>query len=107
MMPGRLSATVVIIAGTVHEIHDTDVIEFGRQFWLVPEWLDSPVLKICRPARMISLETLAYQRMGGSFDIRDPIPKSVYEGRVTPELANKFIVVELPPIVFPMPPRLH
>jgi hypothetical protein len=99
----------VTIAGEVYEIHTVDVIEHEGQFWLVPEWLDSPDRKWTKPARIVSLATIQHQTMRGpiGFVVNDPIPKSVLFGQPSPEEASRFVIVEAPEIQLPHPGALH
>jgi hypothetical protein len=81
-----------------------DVIEHAAKFWLVPEWRDDRVRKATSPARMVSLETLAHQRIKGAdpeFLVAHPVPKYVFDGRIPREEADKYVVLERPKLVIP------
>ena len=99
----------IIIAADAHEIHTIDVIEHAGQFWLVPEWLNSLDRKWKKPARIVSLATMSYQRMRGSieFVVNDPIPRSVLFGQPSPEEAGKFVIHQLPDILIPIRRDVH
>jgi hypothetical protein len=87
----------------------TDVIEHSGKFWLVPEWLDNHVQKVSKPLRIISLETMVHHRMPGNPDflVEFPIPQYVLDGRIPPEEAGKFVVIEGPEILIPRDASLH
>ena len=100
-------ATVIIADDNVHNAYQIDVIEDADDFWLVPEWLESPDGKTRRPARIVSLATLPHQRGKDSpeFVVDDPVPKYVFDGRIPPQEASKYIVIEAPEILFPIEPK--
>ena len=100
----------IIVAADVHEIHMCDVIEHAGQFWLVPEWFDSPDGLVTRPERIVSLATMEHQRTKGivvEFVVNNPIPKSVLFGQPSPEEACKYGVVAFPEIIIPTRRGLH
>lgn len=93
-----------------HAIHITDVIEHAGKFWLVPEWLDNQAQKVTMPLRIISLETLAHKRVDWGdpeFVVTFPIPKYVFDGRIPPQEASKYVVIESPDIRIPRDTSLH
>jgi hypothetical protein len=84
-----------------------DVVKYENGFWLVPYWLDNSEQKVSRPERIISLATLPHQFGKGSPEItvNDPVPKYVFDGRIPPQEASKYVVVEHPNILVPLGPR--
>jgi hypothetical protein len=103
-------ATVIINNYGVHEVHMVDVIEYEGRFWLVPEWLDNRAQKTTTPVRIISFDRVAHHRMKGmnpEFVVEFPIPKSVFEGRPSPEEAKQYEVFERPSIVIPLSTSMH
>jgi hypothetical protein len=88
--------------GTIFKV---DVIEYLGAFWLVPEWLESPELKERRPTRIISLMTLPHQDIPNGqyprFLVNVPVSKAVFEGRIPPERAKGYIVIDRPDIRLP------
>jgi hypothetical protein len=106
----RSAYTVIAEDDGKHAIHITDVIEHAGKFWLVPEWLDNQVQKVTMPLRIISLETLIHKRMEGEnpeFVVEFPVPRYVFDGRIPPEEAGKYVVVESPEILIPRDKSLH
>jgi hypothetical protein len=102
--------TLIINDNGAHAIHHMDVIEHDGGFWLVPEWLDNPAQKLTTPLRIVSLEALGGHRMAGEssdFLVELPVPKYVFDGRIPPEEAGKYVVVESPEIYIPRDPRAH
>jgi hypothetical protein len=83
-------------------------IEFEGRIWLVPNWLSSPDGKYTMPERIILLEQFQHQRLdppgptGENFVVNVPIPKALFEGRVSHELKEKYVVIERPDIKFQM-----
>ncbi len=80
------------------------------KFWLVPEWLDNHIQKLTMPLRIISLETMVHHRTEGAnpeFLLEFPVPINVFEGRIPPEEAGKYVVVEGPDIRIPRDAKLH
>jgi hypothetical protein len=103
--PPRLLTVAMLIEGD-DGLYEQDAIEYQGKIWLVPEWLDSPVLGYRIPARIISLETLRHQPMQGwsaEFVINDPLPIDVIEGRAQSPLIDKYVVIEEPDLRFPLP----
>jgi hypothetical protein len=108
----KVSQCQLIIIGDdgVNMISLMDVIEHAGKFWLVPDWIDMPVQKGTKPLRIISLETMAYDRMVGSnpeFLVENPVPSYIFEGRIPPAEAGKYVVVEGPDILIPRDAKLH
>lgn len=100
----------LIVKGKLYEHQLMDVIEYEGGFWLVPEWLDNRSLKLTRPLRIISLATMVHHRMEGQnpeFLVENPVPKYVFDGRVPPEEADKYIVVENPDVAFHRDPSMN
>lgn len=99
---------MVIVDGRVAAI---DTIEWQGALWLVPTWLDRPDEGWTAPERLIRLDTLRVQKMltwphRPNFCLTDPLPKDVYEGRVPPEQAARYEVIEHPAIRIELP-QLH
>ena len=87
------------------EILEMNAIEFEGQLWLVPEWLENQDERWSTPTRIIALDPSQYQgsSSSGRYIVSRPIPKSVLAGRVPPELAGRYRVVERPDIRIPWP----
>jgi hypothetical protein len=103
-------ATVIINNAGVYEVQMVDVIQYEERFWLVPEWLDNHAEKISMPVRIISFDQVAHHRMKGTnpeFVVECPIPKSVFEDRLSSEEAKQYEIVERPPIVIPLSTSTH
>lgn len=83
-------------------VYEMDTIEHEGQMWLVPEWIDIPRKGWSRPARIVCLSLLPHSVMGPQFRCRyavqNPIPKSVLNGQIQPQLASQYVVVENPEI---------
>jgi hypothetical protein len=97
----KVRKAFLIVADDVHRHALMDVIEYRNEFWLVPEWLDNQVQKSTKPLRIVSLRTIPHQRLPGQipeFVVNDPVPKYVFDGRIPPEQAGKYVVVEDPDI---------
>jgi hypothetical protein len=101
--PRRL--IVVMCIQDDNGIYEQDAIEYEGEIWLVPEWLDHKSGEHCIPARIIRLEGLRHQPAPNGFDaewvLNDPMPKDVLDGHVPSELADKYVVIEMPDIRFP------
>jgi hypothetical protein len=105
----KIYKATVIVAADVHRTCRMDVIEHDGEFWLVPEWLDNQVRRLTKPLRIVSLRTLPHQRGNArpEFVVNDPVPKYVFDGRIPPEEAGKYVVIEDPEIYIPLASRLH
>ncbi|MDX2275012.1 MAG: hypothetical protein NW206_06130 [Hyphomonadaceae bacterium] len=88
-------------------VYDQDAIEYEGKLWLVPEWSDSPVLGYRIPTRIISMETLNYQRWETlgivEYVIDDPMPIAVLEGRAPQEVMARYVVIDMPDLRYPLP----
>jgi hypothetical protein len=94
----------------VHYHVTMDVIEYEGEFWLVPEWLDNQLQKATMPLRIISLRTMTHHQMAGmdpEFVVEWPVPKYVFDGRIPPEEASKYRVIESPGIRIQRDTNLH
>lgn len=103
-------AIVIIRNGASNEIHSIDVVEYQGKFWLVPAWLDYPAQKATRPLRIVWLGTMRHHHMPGSdpeFLVEDPVPSYVFDGRLPPEEASRYVVVESPELVLPRDESKH
>lgn len=93
------------------QLFKADVVEHLGAFWLVPAWIESPELKQRRPTRIISLMTLQHQDVQNSqfprFLVNVPISRDVFEGRIRPEQATGYIVIEMPDIFLPLVESLN
>ncbi len=82
-------------------IYKMDTIEYINKFWLVPAWLESPYLAYKMPDRIICLENLPHQKSNlpeTDFVLNNPIPKDVLDGKIIPELKDKYVVIIRPDI---------
>jgi hypothetical protein len=103
-------ANLIIQTGAAHDNEIMDVIEFAGQFWLVPEWLDNAALGVTMPARMISLAPIGHNQLTAGikyFVIEDPIPRSIFDGSIPEAEARGFVLIDRPPVQFPIPPTLQ
>ncbi len=85
-------------------IYKADTIKHEGQMWIVPEWIDIEGEGWSKPARLILLDYLPHQVSNGDFGdyiLNSPIPISVWNGQVPPELKNQYIVIEAPDLKVP------
>jgi len=91
-------------------IFPVPTVEYQGKLWLAPQWIvsDPPGYKM--PAYIISLENLAIQDLRqmpnsqADYAVGEPIPRSVLEGRASPEEAIKYPTAVRPPLRFQIPP---
>jgi hypothetical protein len=93
--------------GTIYKV---DVIEHDNGLWLVPQWYDVPSEGVSKPARIIRMDTLPYQKMDdpdrfGDFILNVPIPDAVLNLPTPKEPVAGFEVHEMPEINFPTKDR--
>lgn len=89
-----------------------DTIEHEGKLWLVPQWLDEPIRKVSKPARLIRLDILPFQSMKGSkypadYVLNGPMPTALLELKTPKEPISGFEVRELPELEFPMDRSKH
>jgi hypothetical protein len=93
------------------DIFEMDTIEHEGKKWLVPEWLEAPTLGWKKPARIICLDKLAYQKapegFGARFVLNNPIPKAVLNGEIPIQLISLYLVIERPEIYVLIPKGVH
>jgi len=86
-------------------------VEYQGAIWLVPKWLPCPDEGYAKPERMIRLDQFRYQRLdppvvgegplaGADFVINDSIPRELFEGPLTPQLIDRFSVLDKPDAKF-------
>ena len=98
----------LLVTGDTDEHCSMDVIEHDGKFWLVPDWLEDGTGRVMKPVRIVSFETMDYERMAGGnpdFFIADPVPRAVVDGCAPPEVAGKYVVIEDPDIFVLIPPE--
>ena len=89
-------------------IFPVGTVEYEGKLWLVPEWIVSLDGGWQAPARMICLEGLRYQPMPAGmsqiadFQLHAIVPRAVLEGRAPESQTSGFVVVEAPPVRFPI-----
>jgi hypothetical protein len=97
----------VIIGFEDGTVGDCPAYEYQGAIWLVPKWLPFPNEGYTKPERMIRLDQFQYQQFdppppapgpfaGADFAINDPLPKALLNGELTPELKNKYVVLDRP-----------
>ena len=99
MMMLQVRQIMAVVEGT-DEYRVLDTIEFEGKLWFVPGWLDSPDKKAKRPARIVCLDGLQFDRRNGpgpEFLLRVPLPKSLFEPGWS-EVGPPYVVEDLPPI---------
>lgn len=97
--------TAIIFTGEDNRLLRCDVIEHEGKLWLVPEWLENPIEGWSIPARIIQLDTLNYATTslkGAQYQLRDPIPTAILEGRDLPSPDSEYIVEERPQLRYPL-----
>lgn len=74
------------VVGLGSSILTVDTIKVGGHFWLVPTWLEHPTENWKMPERIVLLDWLQHQPMGGSktvgqaqFLVNEPVPKSLFD----------------------------
>lgn len=85
-------------------VYRVDTIEHAGKTWLVPGWFNNPQEGCRLPERIICLDALPHEKTSWSqadFVLNKGIPKSVFDGQVSPEQNDQYIVVEKPDIRFP------
>jgi hypothetical protein len=101
--------SVMVSDGT--GLHSIGAIEYENNIWLVPVWIESPHEGWKKPERIIRLRRDRFQSMPPGFQanffVPLPIPKVVFSGRVPPELASEYEVVENPQIRIEIPKGIH
>jgi hypothetical protein len=84
-----------------------EAIEHDGRVWLVPYWLESPTRAETKPSRIIPLDILQHQKLSAGnpysadFILNDPMPRNLFDEKISPQLAKLFQVVEAPDIVIP------
>jgi hypothetical protein len=84
-------------------------IEHEGRMWLVPTWLPFPGEGYTKPERMIPIDQFQHQLIeAGNGDqtvmINVPLPRSLFDGLLSPELKARFGVLERPEAKFRMAP---
>jgi hypothetical protein len=97
----------IVIRPATGRIDKMDTIEFEGKLWLVPHWLDEPIRKVTKPARLIRMDLLPHQSMAGTgygadFVVSYRIPKELFELTPLKEQLPGYEVLELPELEFPM-----
>lgn len=91
------------------ELSFCDVIEHEGQFWLVPHWLTASDGSVQKPRRIIAIASFRHQRpgpFGAHFLINEPVPAVLLAWEEPPAMPQ-YVVIELPEIAMPIPPRLN
>jgi len=96
--------TTVAIGSAIREV---DTIEHEGEFWLVPDWFESPDGKYLRPMRIISLSTIPHQETSQGFLISSPLPKGVLLGHPPEGEEDRYLIHENPEIIVPNPDVLN
>lgn len=92
-------------------LFECDTIRYEGQFWLVPEWFESPELGEKRPVRIVALASFQHQEMpsewAAKFLVNEPVQRDVFEGRTLTTAISKFRVIEAPDIRISIPKGIH
>jgi len=95
----KVYITMVLLDGGAYPF---DTIEYDGGRWIVPEWLESPDEGWSMPERIIRVDLLPGRKAGAGsgvdFYISDPIPKTLLNGQIPPELEGRVVVIEHPNI---------
>jgi len=86
-------------------------VDYEGAVWLVPSWLPFPKEGYAKPERMIRLDQFQHRRFdppatgpgafrGANFAVNDPLPKTLLSGELSPQLKNRYVVLERPDIKF-------
>ena len=82
---------------------EVDTIKYDGNLWLVPEWLDMPIERVTMPARIIQLDSLAYQVVDSQdvdYVLNDPLSKDLLYGRTQTQEGLEVVVLDHPDISF-------
>lgn len=92
-----------------NNFYTCDTIFWQGKYWLVPEWLENIDTKKRQPKRIISLVDQEQMKPAHShdFQVGEPIPKAVLDGKVPVELRAKYQLINLPDIWFDNPEPLN
>ena len=103
--------TTLVALEDSNQMLKAETIEHKGKLWLVPEWLEASNEGWRTPARIVLLDVLEYQRFEtgepADFVLNHPIPKTVFDGQVPEGSKDKYVVVELPGMRYPIPPSVH
>ncbi len=90
-------------------VHSMDTIEYEDKLWLVTKWSPTSKSEWHSPAFLVCLSYLPHAKTRDSekfdFVLNNKLPKSVYEGHISPELKNQFLVIENPDIKVRLPEK--
>jgi hypothetical protein len=94
------------------KIFDCAAIEYEGAVWLVPRWLRMPDDGYAMPERLIRLDQFAHQKLGelgdpADYAINIPIPNALFEGPISRELKEQFVVLDRPAVRVRMGGALH
>ena len=84
-------------------VYRVDTIEYAGKTWLVPGWFNKPEEGCRIPERIICLDALPHEKTSWSqadFVLNKGISRSIFDGQVSPEQHDQYIVVEKPDIRF-------
>jgi hypothetical protein len=93
-------------------ILECSAIEHEGAVWLVPRWLPTQDDGYAMPERLIRLDQFAHQTLGKPGDPADyainvPIPRTLFEGPISPKLEAQFVVLDRPDIRLRIGGTLH
>ena len=85
-------------------------VEYLGAIWLVPKWLPLPD-GYARPERMIRLDQFRFQKfdppaaapavfVGANFAINDALPRVLFDGEISQQLRDNYVVLEKPDAKF-------
>jgi hypothetical protein len=100
-----------IIAFENGVVTDCGAVQYLGAIWLVPKWLPEPDGKHAKPERMIRLDQFRHQVFeppatgpdpwtGANFGLNDPLPRTLFDGVLTPQLKRQYVVLDRPDALF-------
>jgi len=86
-------------------------VEYQGAIWLVPKWLPFSNEGYAKPERMIRLDQFRFRKFdppatvpalfaGANFAINDALPRALFDGEISQELKDKYVVLEKPNVKF-------
>ena len=83
-----------------------EAVEYQGANWLVPKWLPFPGEGYAKPGRMIRLDQFQHQAIPQpadiDFRINEPIPRALFDGKLTSKLKKRYVVLDKPDARFRM-----
>jgi hypothetical protein len=84
-------------------------IDYEGAVWIVTGWLPFPAEGYTKPKRMLRLDQFQFRRFdppakgpgplqGVDFAVNTPLPRTLIDGAMTPQLRSRYVVLELPDV---------